>query len=206
MRARWVPLIATLLLAAACGSGDSEPTAATTTAAPTVAPAPTTATTVPTTTVPATTTTVPATTTTVVDEEAAVIAAYLAYWDAFFAVTNPGQPDSPLIDQVATGEAAERLREVAADRLATNTAYRVPETSLTEHQVTIVDLTGGVATVRDCFVDDSYRQDLGTGATGDNELETNLITATLTYEDGRWRISGVPTLLRQWPGATPCEQ
>ncbi len=202
MRARWVPLTAILLLAPACSSGDDDTTAPTTTA-------PTTTTLAPTTTLPATTTTTtpaPTTTTTVADEEAAVIAAYLAYWDAFFAVTNPGQPDSPLIDEVATGDAAQRLREVAAERLATNTAYRLPEQSVASHEVTIIEILDGTATVRDCFVDDSFRQDLATGSIDTDELETNLLTAPLIREGGRWRIAAAPTLLRQWPGANSCEQ
>ena len=200
MHTRWVPLIALLLLAAACSSGDDDAAAPTTSASPTTAPTPTTA--APTTTTAPETTT----TTTVVDEEAAVTAAYLAYWDAFFTVTNPGQPDSPLIDQVATGRAAERLREIAADRVATNTAYRLPEPSLAAHQVSVVEIAAGVATIRDCFVDDSFRLNLGTGAVEDGELETNLIAATLTVEDGRWRMAAVPTLMRQWPGANSCDQ
>jgi hypothetical protein len=141
-----------------------------------------------------------------VDEEAAVTAAYLAYWDAFFTVTNPGQPDSPLIDQVATGRAAERLREIAADRVATNTAYRLPEQSVASHDVAIVELLEGTATVRDCFVDDSFRQDLATGSIDDNAVQTNLFGVSLVLEDGRWRVAAPPVLLREWPGVSPCQQ
>ncbi len=199
MRARWVPLIATLLLAAACGSGDSEPTAATTTAAPTVAPAPTTATTVP-------TTTVPATTTTAVDEEAAVIAAYLAYWDAFFAVTNPGQPDSPLIDQVATGEAAERLRDVAADRLATNLATRLPEPSVSSHSVSVVAIEGDTAEIRDCLVDDSYKLDLATGEITDDAVATSLLAVRMVRTEQGWKLAFPAVRLQRWDGVSTCEQ
>jgi hypothetical protein len=209
MRGRTVLLGLLTLLAAcvACAGGDSgdsdeaDPT-------PTTTPAPTTAASAATTTAPAsTTTTAPATpTTTAGDQESAVIEAYLRYWEVFFTVNDPGQPESPLIDEVATGSAAQRLRDLAAQRLATNTAFRVPEPSAMSHSVTVVELAADTATIRDCFVDDSFEIDLVTGEVGQGELETNLISATLTFGDERWSLANPPNLLRQWPGAGTCEQ
>jgi hypothetical protein len=200
MRARWVPLIATLLLAPACSSSDNEPAAATTTAATPAPPTTPTTTAAPTTTAPATTTT------TVVDEEAAVIAAYLAYWDTLLIVTNPGQPDSPLIDQVATGAAADRLRQIASERLAADEATALPEPTLRSHDVRVVSRTGSESVIRDCNVDDSFRLDLSTGERTNADVETNLWRALLRKgEDGAWRVAET-MVLNQWSGVTACDQ
>ncbi len=195
MRARWVPLTAVLLLAPACSSGeDDDSTAAPTTTAPTT-------TTPQTTTLPATTTT-----TTVADEEAAVIAAYLAYWDAFFAVTNPGQPDSPLIDQVATGDAAQRLRDVAAEREATNTATRLPEPSVASHSVSVMSIDGETAEIRDCLVDDSYKLNLATGEITDDAVVTSLLAVSMLRTAEGWKLAAPAVRLQRWDGVTTCEQ
>lgn len=164
-------------------------------------------TTAPTTT-PATTTPAPATTTTttVVDEEAAVITAYLAYWDTFLVVTNPGQPNSPLIDQVATGDARDRLAQIANDRVLANEATQLPESTVRRHDVTVISVEGVEAVVRDCNVDDSYRMDLETGQQTNADVETNLWSAWLLRgPDGQWRVAE-STVLNQWPGAQTCDQ
>ena len=201
MRARWVPLTTTLLLLApACGGGGGDSTAVPTTAAPTSTAAPATSST--TTTAPAATTT----TTSAADEEAAVIAAYLAYWDTFFTVTNPGQPDSPLIDQVATGAAAQRLRDVAAEREATNTATRLPEPSVASHSVSVMSIEGNAAEVRDCLVDDSYKLNLSTGEITDDAVATSLLAVSMVRTAEGWKLAVPAVRLQRWDGVTTCEQ
>ena len=197
MRARWVPLTTTLLLLApACGGDDS--TAVPTTAAPTSTAAPATSST--TTTVPAATTT----TTNAADEEAAVIAAYLAYWDTLLIITNPGQPDSPLIEQVATGPAADRLRQIAAERVELNEAWRLPENSQYRRDPEILQLEDAEAVVGDCVVDDGYRVNLGTGAMSDDAVATQLWRVTMSKAtDGDWRVDTTQMLTR-WDGVAGC--
>ncbi len=199
MRARWVPLTAILLLAPACSSGDDDDdTTSPTTTAPTT-------TTLPATTTTTTTTPAPTTTTTVADEEAAVIAAYLGSWDTYFAVTNPAQPDSPLIDQFSTGAAAERVRSVARERLAANEITVVPNPSVMEHDVRVAELEGDTAVIEDCFVNDAFRQDLATGEQSNVGVGTLLIRATVTRStDDRWLVSDL-TVLAQIQGAATCD-
>jgi hypothetical protein len=201
MHTRWAPLIAVLLLllASACSSGDDDAAAPTTSAPPdTTAPTPT--------TLAPTSTTAPTTTTTVVDEETAVIAAYLASWDTFLLVTNPGQPDHPDIDRFTTGDAAEQLRQTAADRLAANEATQLPEPTQQRHDVTVVRIEGDVALVRDCNIDDSFRVNLASGTRSNDDVATFLWSARMVKgSDGAWRVANLE-VLQDWPGATSCEQ
>ena len=154
-----------------------------------------------------TTTTAPLETTTTVaavDEEAAIIEAYLGYWEAFFTVTNPGQPDHPIIDETTVGVANDFLVRVATERLAEGTVYEFPEGSVAGHDPIVVRVDGDTAVVGDCFIDDSRRRNLTTGSVDGDSVASKLIESGLVRgADGEWRVAR-GTALERWEGVAGC--
>lgn len=183
-----------VVLGACSGSGEGPTTSDTTATAP-VTP----------TTADRTTTSTEATTTTAPANEAeqAVLDAYKGYFDAILAANDPPDQFHPALRQYATGEAFQSVFEAAQGNRLAGRALRLPESSRTEHRAEIVSIEGEQATVRDCAIDDVLVVNIGTGEVVNDEVATQLRTATLVREEGSWKVS-FTKLEQRWEGIAGC--
>jgi hypothetical protein len=166
-----VVLVVAVLAVAGCGrDGDGEAAAASTTAAPT-------------------TTTAPATTTTRNRQatDAAVLAAYRAYWDDVVAVGKTANWQSPRLAEHATGQALETLR------VHFRTMKRVGLIDLGTVQLRpkVASLRGRTAVVEDCIdVSRFLLHDADTRQPREQpDLKPDRGVATLTLTSDGWKVS-----------------
>lgn len=168
-------MAALALALAACGGGDGEST--TTTSG----------------TSPESTTSTAA----VSDDEATVLDAYEAFWDAYLEAADPMDPQHPVLQEHATGE---QLQQVTGAFLARLSAGEVIRGEFDLAPV-VVELTGSTATVSDCYLDRSGVFDAETGERLDQESGVrHLVTAELRFEDGSWKVA---SMTREGDGCTP---
>ena len=163
----WVIGCGALMVAAACGGGDDEPT-------------PTTAATV---TTPTSTPTVSEATATP-DHEAEVIAAYLRYWELYAeAVLNL---DHSVLIGAASEEELRQVQEEVETLRAEGVALRV----VIEHRPTVIELTDTAATVFDEMTNNSFYVDPETHEPpeGEGSGETLVDTFFLEKVDGQWIV------------------
>lgn len=181
-------------LGACSGSGDGPTTSGSTaTSSVTSTTADTTAT-----STEATTTTAPADA-----AEQAVLEAYQGYFDAILAANDPPDQFHPALRQFATGEAFQSVFEAAQGNRLAGRALRLPESSMTEHRAEVISIEGEQAMVRDCAVDDGLVVDIKTGEVFNDEVATQLRTATLVQEEGSWKVS-FTKLEQRWEGIAGC--
>lgn len=114
-----------------------------------------------------------------------VLAAYFAFWDAFFEAADPPNPDHPALERVATGEQLERLRELFAEDLRESRVRRGGP----EFHPEVTELTEDSATVRDCYLDAAGIYDSDTGERLDPGDEYVLALVTLISTDGVWKVA-----------------
>ena len=200
---------ALMLFLGACGGSDNAASTnapaevtATATIAPTTAPPPTT-TLPPTTVAPTTTppTTQPAEPT---DQEieAEIIAAYLQGWDDYYAVLEDTSLDPSFARATHTVEADEILVSDQQELRDDNRQVQWPENSLRKQTVEVLRLEGSSATIRDCFVNDSF----GIRPNGEivnSDLETLLWAAEMRLEDEVWKTLSTE-LIRAELGVNEC--
>ena len=186
-----VPLM--VVLGACSGSGEG-PTTSGTTAAP-----------VTSTTADSTTTSTEATTTTAPADKAeqAVLKAYQGYFDAILAANDPPDQFHPALRQYATGEAFQSVFEAAQGNRLAGRALRLPENSRTEHRAEVISIEGEQAAVRDCAIDDVLVVNIETGEVLNDEVATQLRTATLVREESSWKVS-FTKLEERWEGIAGC--
>ena len=156
-----------LMVAAACGGSDGEPTPSTTA---TITPS----TANPTASQPTDTP----------DPEAAVIAAYLRYWDLYAeAVLNL---DHSVLLGAASEEELQQVREEIETLRAQGVALRV----VIEHRPTVIELTDTTATVFDEMTNNSFYVDPETHEPpeGEGSGETLVDTFFLEKVDGQWIV------------------
>ena len=148
----------------------------------------------PTSTAPATTatTTAPTTTTTAVDErEAAVLAAYRAYWADVVAVGKTANWRSPRLDDHATGQA---LAETQATFRALNRRGLVARGTV-KVRAKVLTVKGSTATLYDCNSTSNFlAYDATTGELRDRSSgRSNGKTVTLVRRTGTWKVAKAVT-------------
>jgi PBP1b-binding outer membrane lipoprotein LpoB len=169
-------LVAALVLAGCSGDSGAEEAAA------------------PTSTAPATTatTTAPTTTTTAVDErEAAVLAAYRAFWDDMIAVGATADWRSPRIDDHATGQV---LLDAQATYRSLNRRGLVARGTV-KVRAKVLSIRGNKATVYDCNSTSNFlAYDAATGELRDESSgKSNGMTVTLVRTNGVWKVAKAAT-------------
>ena len=134
-----------------------------------------------------TTSTIPATTTTL-DPQAAAVAAYRAFWQAFLAAGDPMNPEDPRLAEHATGE---ELAAVRKSFLAAKAAGNVIRGTL-DLAPKVVSADATTVVLRDCYGDGTGLYSAATGARQDKETPgRQLVTATVTLVDGVWKVSAI---------------
>jgi hypothetical protein len=169
----WIAALAGVVVVGgvACGGDDdeesTEPTASSTTAAPT----------------------------TTLDEEIrkeeAAKEAFLDYYEAFFAAAaEPVNPQLPELQRLMTGDQRRIVTRNLEDMRAKGHATRLPPDSHRRHDPRVVRLRAdGSVEVTSCEVDDSIVYEVDTGAVINDDMVTNVISATLVNERGQWKIT-----------------
>jgi hypothetical protein len=169
----WIAALAGVVVVGgvACGGDDdeesTEPTASSTTAAPT----------------------------TTLDEEIrkeeAAKEAFLDYYEAFFAAAaEPVNPQLPELQRLMTGDQRRIVTRNLEDMRAKGHATRLPPDSHRRHDPRVVRLRAdGSVEVTSCEVDDSIVYEVDTGAVINDDVVTNVISATLVNERGQWKIT-----------------
>lgn len=148
------------------------------------APAPTTSTTAQTTT----------STTTV---EQATLRAYQAFWDGYLEAADPMNPEHPVLADVATGDQLRQLRGAFLARLSAGEVIRGDLKTAPD----VVEVSGAMATVRDCYLDRTGVFDAGTGVRKDAETGVrHLVTVRLVQEASTWKVASIT---REGEGCTP---
>lgn len=110
-------------------------------------------------------------------EERAVIDAYLAGVDAFYAAANPPNPDHPALADTSTGPLLEGVRANLADLAARGVAIRKGEQT-SQHPV-VKRVAGRAAVIEDCAVDADVQFDIETGAIVDDSVVFARVTVRL---------------------------
>ena len=145
---------------------------------------------------PRTTTTTVATTTTA---EQGVLDAYESFWDAYLQAADPMNPEHPVLADVATGDQLRQLRSAFLARLSADEVIRGEVETAPE----VVEVGGGTATVRDCYLDRTGIYDAATGQRKDTESGVrHLVTVSLVQESARWKVASIT---REGDGCTPAD-
>jgi hypothetical protein len=133
--------------------------------------------------------------TTTLDEEtrkeAAAEEAFLAYYEAFFAAAaEPVKPQLPELQRLMTGDQRRIVTRNLEDMRARGHATRLPPDSHRRQDPRVITLRGdGSVEVTSCEVDDSIVYEVNTGAVINDDVVTNVISATLVDEQGHWKIT-----------------
>jgi hypothetical protein len=145
------------------------------------------------------------------DEADAVIAAYLAAWQAFTdAAMDPTSPElRSLVESTRVGANLERAL-VILDELATN-GWVAVEHPTDPARTTIEDgpfIDGDTATVVVCDLDSNIVIEPGAAPDGSDAMVNDSFTArrievTLARVDGQWKVSAGETIDR-WPESSTC--
>ncbi|MEW6473131.1 MAG: hypothetical protein AB1679_12745 [Actinomycetota bacterium] len=136
-----------------------------------------------------TTSTVPTTTTTTTrDPQAAAVAAYRAFWQAFLAAADPMNPEDPRLAEHATGE---ELAAVRKSFLAAKAAGNVIRGNL-DLAPRVVSADATTVVLRDCYGDTTGLYNAATGERQDKDDPRRLlVTATVTLVDGVWKVASI---------------
>jgi hypothetical protein len=189
---RLVALALSVLLAmsfTACGSDDEPDTADDTRATTTAATEPSDGT---------------STTTAAVDEtEAEILVAVDGYWDSYFVVNDPPNPDHPDLATYRTGEALEQSKANVQERKDLGQVVRLPDEPEYMHDPRVESVDGDVAVVRDCSVDDSLLVEVGTGQVLNDDVATVLWETHVAREGGEWKVSA-NYVTQEWEGVAGC--
>jgi hypothetical protein len=133
--------------------------------------------------------------TTTLDEETrkeeAAKEAFLDYYEAFFtAAAEPVTPQLPELQGLMTGDQRRIVTRNLEDMRAKGYATRLPPDSQRRQDPRVVRLQAdGSVEVTSCEVDDSIVYDVDTGAVINDDVVTNVISATLVEERGQWKIA-----------------
>lgn len=133
--------------------------------------------------------------TTTLDEETrkeeAAKDAFLDYYDVFFAAAaEPVNPQLPELQRLMTGDQQRIVTRNLEDMRARGHATRLPPNSQRRHDPRVVRLQAdGSVEVTSCEVDDSIVYEVDTGAVINDDVVTNVISATLVEERGQWKIA-----------------
>ncbi len=203
-------MLCAVLVASGCSDDGSNAAESVTTTIPPTTAAPITAS--PTTTVPPTTTTVtpstmslvpttpptsaaPTTTGVPMSEEQQIFAAIERYYEVLIEANDPPDPASPLWDEVAVPEFADRLRAKARENLEVRKAVRWAEDRQpwvkSPH---IVWRQGSIAVVDLCLRNNGVLYDIGTKEIIDDSVGYYWRQVTVSNHYGSWLVSGNQTV------------
>lgn len=126
------------------------------------------------------------TTTSRASEERAVIEAYLAQIDAFYAAANPPNPDHLRLAETATGPLLESVRANLADLAARGVGIRKGEQTTNNPRVT--RLTSTAAVVEDCSTDADVQFRIETNEVVDEAVSFGRLTARLVKRGEKWLV------------------
>lgn len=125
------------------------------------------------------------TTTSTSRAEAAALDGYRGYWSAYLKAGDPMDPENPMLRQYATGAA---LETVVKAFVALKSAGKVIRGQF-DLAPRVVSVDGEVATVRDCYGDNTGVYDASTGARDDKPSgQRHQVTATLRLQGGGWKV------------------
>jgi hypothetical protein len=135
-----------------------------------------------------TTTSTAPTTTTALDPQAAAVAGYRAFWQAYLAAADPMSPEDPRLAEHATGE---ELAAVRKSFLAAKAAGNVIRGAL-DLAPKVVSADATKVVLRDCYADGTGLYNATTGVRQDKETPgRQLVTVTVTLVDGVWKVAAV---------------
>ena len=137
------------------------------------------------------------------DVNADVTKAYLAYWDMYFRVNDPPNPDDPQITELTTGPALPALLDIIHTNASQGLVFRLPANGVGKHTVKVLSVDGTTATLQDCSVDDGQVIRASSGEVVNGDVVTKLINATLTNDSGQWKVSQYDFVQRT-PGVAEC--
>jgi hypothetical protein len=121
-------------------------------------------------------------------EEAAVVAAYEAHWQALLAAGDPPDPQSPGLAETMTGDA---LRS-AQNFMSTNAAEGLVLRGTYTHEADVTSVTDTTATIEDCGEDGTSLVVATTGESVEAPDETpEGVVADLAKENGAWKVSTI---------------
>lgn len=144
------------------------------------------------------------TTTSGEDPKAQITAAYLAFWEARFkANEDPVNPDDPTLRQFATGSQLENVVAETSKRKADGLAFRKAAQSAGRRDVTVVEISGEVATVQECSVNDGVVYRVATAEVVDGTVVTHSVDGSMRLVDGQWKVEST-RLIQKWEGIGGC--
>ncbi|MBI2169541.1 MAG: hypothetical protein HYU28_08590 [Actinobacteria bacterium] len=117
-------------------------------------------------------------------EEQAVIDAYLAGLDAFYAAANPPNPDHPDLAKTATGPLLAGVQKNLTELRDQGIGIRKGEA--TQNNPVVKRLQGRAALVEDCGVDGDVKFELSTDDVVDDSVISGLSLVKMIKRDGRW--------------------
>lgn len=118
-------------------------------------------------------------------EDAAVLDGYRGYWSAYLKSADPMDPQSPALQEHATGPA---LETVVKAFVGLKSAGKVIRGQL-DLAPRVVNVDGETASVRDCYGDDTGVYDAASGERDDTPTgQRHQVTATLRLMDGAWKV------------------
>jgi hypothetical protein len=138
-------------------------------------------------------------------KEEAAKEAFVDYYEAFFAAAaEPVNPQLPELQRLMTGDQRRIVTRNLEDMRARGHATRLPPDSHRRHDLRVVRLRAdGSVEVTSCEVDDSIVYEVETGAAINDDVVTNVISATLVNERGQWKIT-FSERTKTWPGIVEC--
>lgn len=139
---------------------------------------------------PESSTSAPSSTTTAFDREAeeqAVIDAYLAELDAFYAAANPPDPDHPDLEKYATGEALRTVQENLT-RLRT-AGLAIKRGAQTQNSPRVVSITADRALIEDCATDADVQFRLRDSKVIDDDVLVGRYHAVLVKTEQGWLLT-----------------
>jgi hypothetical protein len=126
------------------------------------------------------------TTADVTADEAAVVAAYEAHWQALLAAGDPPDPQSAGLVETMTGDALRSAQNFMSTNAAEGLALRGTYT----HDAEATTVTDTTASVEDCGEDGTSLVVASTGEAVESPDETpEGVEAELVKENGAWKVS-----------------
>jgi hypothetical protein len=138
-----------------------------------------------------------ATSTTGPTEEAAVVAAYKSFWDAYLEAADPMDPVHPVLAEHVVNPQLERLQRSFLARRSSGEVIRGTLDLAPE----VVSVEGGTARVADCYADSTGVYDAKTGDRKDTPSGVrHRITAEMVLDGAVWKVSDIT---REGDGCDP---
>lgn len=140
-------------------------------------------------------------------EVGAVVAAYKAAELAGIRAGMIPDPNYPDLAETHTGPMLERARELYRGYQLRKVAYRYPDPPEKGFRITVdletVEITGDVAVLEACVVDEGERVSTETGAVIAGGTTTFLTQVAMKHERGVWKLAESKNL-NEWEGEAGC--